>query len=307
MVKKREFRLPSSDGRSRLHVVLWEPSGPVQAVFQIVHGMTEYTMRYAPFAAFLGDHGIAVIGHDHLGHGKTVNNGEYGYFSDQDGHVCVIKDVHRVSRWMHQRYPEKSYYMMGHSMGSFFLRRYITLYDDLTGAVIMGTGDHPLPVLTMGKAAVGILGAIRGKKFRSVWMHQMVLGNYSKAFFPVRTRNDWLSKNQSSVTQFCKDPWCNFHFTCSAYWDFFNILLDLKLKRQIGRLSRDLPVLLVSGAQDPVGGFGKGVRRVYNRYKKMGMRDVQIMLYPNDRHEILNETDKEEVYQDILNWILYHL
>lgn len=307
MVRMREFYIASSDGKSRLHTVLWEPEARSRAVFQIVHGMTEYVMRYSSFARFLAENGIAVIGHDHLGHGLTVQNGEYGYFADEEGHVCLIKDVHRIYRWMHRRYPDHPYYILGHSMGSFFLRRYLTLYGcGLAGAVIMGTGDHSLPVLTVGKAVAGLLGAVRGKKFRSPWMHQMVLGNYSRAFFPARTRNDWLSKNQLSVAQFCQDPWCSFHFTCKAYWDFFNILLDLKLGRQSERIPRRLPLLIVSGAQDPVGGFGKGVRNVYRRYKESGMKDVQMILYPNDRHEILNETDRAMVYQDILNWILYH-
>ena len=137
-------------------------------------------------------------------------------------------------------------------------------------------------------------------------MHQLVLGNYNRSFMPSRTDNDWLSKNCESVDQYCSDPFCNFKFTASAYCDFFNIMLDLKLHRQEERIPRSLPLFILSGAQDPVGEFGRGVRRVFRRYKKIGMTDTEMILYPDDRHELLNETDKEAVWHDILSWITYH-
>lgn len=307
MARRREFRIPSSDGKSGLHVVLWEPEGEVKLLLLISHGMTEHIMRYDPFASFLTEHGAAVIGHDHLGHGKTVQDGRYGYFADEDGHICVIRDLHRTAGRIQALYPGKPLYMLGHSMGSFFLRRYITLYGrELAGAIIMGTGDQRLPIVIAGKLLAGGIGLIRGKEYQSRWMHQLALGSYNRAFAPARTDNDWLSRDHQSVDLYCSDPFCNFKFTCSAYCDFFNIMLDLKLRRQEAFLPRSLPLLLASGAQDPVGEFGRGVKRVFRRYQAIGMEDVELLLYPDDRHEILNELDRKEVWFDLLNWILSH-
>lgn len=204
-------------------------------------------------------------------------------------------------------YPELPFYMLGHSMGSYFLRRYITLFgEELAGAVIMGTGDQAFPLVIGGKLISKFIGMIRGKEYQSAWMHQLVLGNYNRSFGSARTKNDWLSKDQDSVDSYCYDPFCNFKFTCSAYCDFFNIMLDLKLRRQEEQIPRSLPLFLLSGADDPVGEFGRGVKRVLKRYQQIGMNDVLMILYPNDRHELLNETDKKEVWNDILNWITYH-
>lgn len=307
MITRREFRIPSSDGRSGLHAVLWAPEGEVRQLVLISHGMTEHILRYDPFARFLAENGIAVIGHDHLGHGKTVQDGRYGYFADEKGHVCVIKDLHRTAGRICTMYPGRPLYMLGHSMGSFFLRRYITLYgEELAGAIIMGTGDQAFPVVAAGKLIAGMIGAIRGKEYQSRWMHQLVLGNYNRSFMPARTENDWLSKDWESVDRYCSDPFCNFKFTASAYCDFFNIMMDLKLRRQEDRIPKSLPLYILSGAKDPVGEFGRGVKRVYRRYQRLGIRDTEMILYPDDRHEILNETDKEEVWHDILSWIKYH-
>ncbi|MFR2855586.1 alpha/beta fold hydrolase [Hungatella sp.] len=307
MIKRREFRVPSSDGKSGLHTVLWEPDGEVRQLLLISHGMTEHILRYDPFARFLAEQGIAVIGHDHLGHGGTVQNGRSGYFADKAGHVCVIRDLHRTASRICVMYPGRPLYMLGHSMGSFFLRRYLTLYgEELAGAIIMGTGDQAMPIVIAGKLIAASIGLIRGKEYQSKWMHQLVLGNYNRSFMPSRTDNDWLSKNCESVDQYCSDPFCNFKFTASAYCDFFNIMLDLKLHRQEERIPRSLPLFILSGAQDPVGEFGRGVRRVFRRYKKIGMTDTEMILYPDDRHELLNETDKEAVWHDILSWITYH-
>ena len=219
----------------------------------------------------------------------------------------MVEDLHQITRIIKKHYPGLPYFMLGHSMGSFFLRRYLTLYGSgLAGAILIGTGDQALPIVIAGKLIASTIGLIRGNDYQSKWMHQLVLGNYNRSFIPARTDNDWLSRNCESVDQYCSDPLCNFKFTASAYCDFFNIMLDLKLHRQEDRIPRSLPLFILSGAQDPVGEFGRGVRRVFRRYKKIGMTDAEMILYPDDRHEILNETDKENVWHDILSWITYH-
>lgn len=304
MVREREFWLPSSDGSSRLHTVLWEPDGEVERLLLISHGMTEHVMRYRPFARYLTGHGTAVIGHDHLGHGKTVQDGRYGYFADKKGAICVIRDMRRVARWLRKQYPGRPLFMLGHSMGSFFLRRYLTIYGQgLSGAIIMGSGDQPLLLVAAGRLLSQGIGLAFGKEHRSKLLHQLVLGRCNRGFLPSRTESDWLSKCSASVDSFRSDPLCQFRFTCSAYSDFFSILMDLKLHRQEAAIPKTLPLLLVSGEDDPVGDLGKGVKRILRRYRQVGMTDVNMILYPGDRHEILNETDKEKVWSDILQWL----
>ena len=307
MVRRKKFKVPSSDGRTMLHGALWEPEGKVRGVVLLSHGMTEHIMRYGEFACFLAEHGFAVGGHDHLGHGGSVRDGRYGYFAEKDGCIFVIKDLHRTALLLKKRYPGQPFYMLGHSMGSYFLRRYLTLYGgELDGAIIMGTGDQSLPLAAAGKLITSAVGFIKGREYQSALLHRLVLGSYNRAFAPARTSNDWLSRNEENVDRYCFDPYCNFRFTCSAYQDFFNIMLDLKLRRQEEGIPRELPLFILSGALDPVGEFGKGVRRVSKRYKKLGLRDVVTILYPDDRHELLNEMDRDMVYKDILNWLLYH-
>lgn len=304
MIKEREFWLSSSDGSSKLHTVLWEPGAEVESLLLISHGMTEHIMRYRFFARYLAEKGIAVAGHDHLGHGKTVQDGRFGYFADQKGGICLIRDMRRVVRWLRRQYPGRPVFMLGHSMGSFFLRRYLTIYgQELSGAVIMGTGDQPLLLAALGKLLSCGMGLIRGREYRSRLLHRLVLGQRNHAFLPARTESDWLSKNAASIDDYRSDPLCRFQFTCGAYSDFFGILADLKLHRQEAAVPRTLPLLLVSGGDDPVGDFGKGVERVFRHYLRIGMTDVKRILYPGDRHEILHETDKEKVWNDILLWL----
>lgn len=303
-VIKKEYRLPSSDGRSVLHVTVWEPKREIRGILQISHGMIEHIGRYDGFARALAAEGILVAGHDHLGHGKSSRQEDYGFFADQNGDVCVIRDMRRVSRALKKRYPARPYFFLGHSMGSFFLRKYLMVYGrDGDGAVIMGTGDEPLPVLLAGMTAVSLTGRIRGWRYRSSLLHNLVLGSFDRKFKEDREPKRWISGDRKKVQEYQKDPMCQFIFTCSAYRDLFKIMLDLKSCFWLSRMPENLPVLLLSGDQDPVGNQGRGVKRVYKKMKKRGVLDVTVRLYPGCRHELLNETNRRQVYQDILAWI----
>ncbi|MEG2350665.1 MAG: alpha/beta fold hydrolase, partial [Hungatella sp.] len=266
---KEEFCILSSDGASKLHCVRWMPEGETYATLQITHGMMEHILRYDAFAAYLAERGVAVIGHDHLGHGTTSESENLGFFAEHQGEVLMIKDIHRVTKRIARQYPHIPHLIMGHSMGSFFLRRYLTLYgDQVDGAILMGTGNQPLLVLAAGKLLAGFIGFIRGSRYRSRLMQELVLGTYNRAFRPNRTTNDWLSGDPEMVDRFLEDPYCGVPFSCAAYYDFFNLLLDLKLQRQFDRIPKALPLLLTSGEEDPVGGFGKGVIKVYEQFQK---------------------------------------
>ncbi len=301
---KEEFYLKSTDGHTNIHGYWWRPDGETHAVLQITHGMMEHIDRYDRFASWLAKQGVAVVGHDHLGHGKTGTVTDLSFFGEKKGNVYLVQDLFRVTKVMKLEYPDVPHILMGHSMGSFIARRYLTVHGrQLDGAIFMGTGGQPLVLAVLGKAAAMVTGVLRGKRYQSHLLKKLVLGSYNRAFRPNRTTCDWLSRDEAEVDAFLQDPYCDVSFTCQAYVDFFNILIDLGLKRQFKSIPKSVPLLLISGAKDPVGDFGKGVERVYRQFEELGMEDVAIKLYPDARHEILNEINREEVFKDILNWM----
>lgn len=308
MVKREEFYLPSSDGSSKIHGVSWKPEGEIRGTLQIIHGMTEYILRYDEFAVYLAKRGIAVVGHDHLGHGQSSKEENLGFFAEKKGGACLLKDIHRVSEIIEKRYEKIPHVMMGHSMGSFLLRRYLTLYEEpLAGAIMMGTGNQALPLILAGRGVAALTSKIKGPYYRSELLHQMVQGSYNKAFRPNRTAVDWLSRDEAVTDRYMADSLCTFRFTCGAYLDFFGILKDLKLKRQFEKIPKELPLLLIAGEKDPVGDSGKGVKAVYKQFQKLGIKDITLKLYPEARHEVLNETNRAEVYEYLYDWICERL
>ena len=294
---KQEFYLPSLDGEHRLHCIRWVPEGQPRAVLQLVHGMAEHIGRYDEFGRFLASQGIEVVGHSHLGHGLTAKNeGELGWFGGPDGNLLLIGDIHQL-REKNQR-PGIPYFILGHSMGSFLTRQYLTLHGEgLSGAVIMGTADMPGPVVKAARAVSRILAAVKGWQHRSALVSMMVTDGFAKKYGP-----GWLSRNPENVKAYAEDPFCGFRFTLNGFYSFFRCIQRANDQESAGQLPKSFPLLFTAGAKDPVGSNGKGVKAVYRRYLHHGA-NASIKLYPGDRHEILNELDRETVYADIYNWI----
>lgn len=301
---KQEFTFPSTDGRTKIHVIEWIPEQKVKAVLQICHGMVEYIDRYHEFASYLADKGIYVTGHDHLGHGQSVCSAdEYGYFPQPDGNRKVIGDIHKLRKMTREKYPNVPYFMLGHSMGSFLLRQYLTMKSEgLAGAVIMGTGHQPLLILQAGQLVCKVTAAVKGWKYRSQFVNALSFGSFNKKFEPAETSKDWVTSYKPIRDIYVKDPLTSFTFTVGGYYQMFEGMKVLDRKESVDKIRKDIPVFFVSGQDDPVGEFGKGVRRIYEKYKNAGIKDVSIKLYQNDRHEILNETDRAEVYEDLYEW-----
>lgn len=302
---KSEFFYPSRDGVTSIHAIEWIPTQKPRAILQISHGMVEYIARYDEFAEYLCERGIYVVGQDHLGHGQSVVNEEsHGYFHEKNGNEFVIGDIHELRRRTRERYPEIPYFMLGHSMGSFLTRQYIQTYGNgLAGVIIMGTGYQPAAILHGGRAVCRILSVLKGDHHRSHLVNNMAFGGYNKRFNPARTEVDWLTKDEAIVDKYREDPWCTFLFTVNAYYNMFGGMLELTKKENLKRIPRKLPVFFVSGKDDPVGNFGKGVEKVCREYREVGIKDVSIKLYEDDRHEILNELDRQQVYEDIEKWM----
>ena len=302
---KKEHYFQSSDEKTSLHAIVWEPEGSVKAVLQITHGMVEFIDRYDRFARMLNEHGFCVCGFDLLGHGLSVTSEEeLGFFRHPDGNRAVIEDIRHLQCIMKRRYPDVPYFMLGHSMGSFFTREYIEFFgDSLNGAIIMGTGSQPAAVVAAGKAMCRAQAAVHGWHYRSAAIDAMAFGSYNKDFEPARTHVDWLTKDEAIVDAYIANPLNTFRFTVNGYYTMFTAIGMAQDPDKIAMIPKDLPILLVSGDRDPVGGMGKGVQQAYDAYKEAGIVNVQMHLFENDRHEILNETDYGKVDEYILSWL----
>ncbi len=302
---KTHFKYPSQDKQTQIHAIAWEPDGKPAAVLQICHGMVEYIDRYDPFATFLLQHGYYVVGNDHLGHGESVTSDEkHGYFADPNGNECVIGDIHTLRKMTTEKLPGIPYFILGHSMGSFLVRQYIESYGaGLAGVIISGTGWQGNAALALGKRLCRSSANRHGWDYRSGRIDNMAFGSYNKQFEPARTSADWLTKDEAVVDAYLSHPWCTFKFTVNGYYNLFTSIQAAQDPKRIAQIPKDLPMFLVSGACDPVGENGKGVTEAYESYKNAGIKDVSMKLYENDRHEILNETDRDVVWADLLAWL----
>lgn len=299
---KNEFTFPSTDGLTNIHAIEWKPEKEIIAVVQIVHGMIEFIERYDRFANFLNEQGIYVIGNDHLGHGKSVSHPDkLGYFAE-NGNECLIKDLHTLQVMTQARFPDVPYIFLGHSMGSFLTRQYIEIYgESLSGAIIMGTGNQPNSVLKAAQSVCKTIAKAKGWSHKSKFVSNLALGNVNKKFEPARTKNDWLTKDEKIVDQYNEHPWNNFEFSVNGFYCMFKGIEYAN--NHIEDIPKDLPILFVSGKDDPVGNFGMGVKEVYDAFKKAGIENIQLRLYEHDRHEILNETNYKQVQNDIYAWL----
>ncbi len=296
------FRIPSKRGDVDLNCYRWMPSTEPIASLQIVHGMTEYILRYSEFAEHLTSQGIAVYGHDHLGHGGTSE--EKGYFADKDGYQLLVDDMACVTSRVEEELPGIPHLVMGHSMGSFVTRIYLTQYGDRTsGAIIMGTGNPSGATMALALMISKLICSIKGTHGTSKMLNNLVFGGYDKKFTEPDLPNKWLCTNPETLNAYEADPLCGFDFTNSGYRDLFTMIRRNGKEVDFERIPKDLPILLISGKEDPVGDFGKGVEKAKAGLENHGLKP-EMILYPDMRHEILNEFDKDRVYDDISDWIV---
>lgn len=303
-MSKQDIYFDSKDGKSKIHAARWVPEGKPVAVLQIVHGMAEYIERYEDFAKFLNSKGFVVTGDDHLGHGKSITNGRCGFFCKKDPATVVVDDVYSLTKLTKEEYPGIPYYILGHSMGSFILRNYLFRYgENVDKAIVMGTGMQP-KVLVIGLKVMAAFGCLFGGSEKpNKFIDNASFGTYNKRIPDNRTTVDWLTKDEKIVDAYVADPLCGFTFPSNGFKTLASLLWRLNKKSNIDKMPKSLPIMITSGAEDPVGEYGKGPKLVYDSYKAIGMQDVSIKLYDNDRHEILNETDHEVVYNDLYEWL----
>ena len=306
MTNLSEFTFLSSDGKTQLHGMLWEPEGvAVRAVLQICHGVAEHIARYDGFARALNEQGIAVAGHDHLGHGKSLPEGGMPvYFGQGSTWNTVVDDIYILHQRLKQRYPDAPLCIMGHSMGSFLTRTYLIRYPGtVKAAVLMGTGWQSAATLAGGLALAGTL-ARRGAASPNAAVTALAFGAYNKTFKPNRTEYDWLSADEENVDEYIADPLCGHDATVGLFREMLWGIRFNQRPTNLRKMDKTTPVLLISGEDDPVGGMGAGVRQTYQAFRHAGVTDCTLRLYHGLRHELLNEkAHRGAVYQDIWNWM----
>ena len=313
MVKKHDLTYDSRDGISKIYAAKWVPEsfpdGSPVAVLQIVHGMAEYIDRYDDFARYMAEHGLVVTGNDHLGHGKSLTaDHPKGYFCENDAATVVVRDVHRLKKKVQEEYPGVPYLILGHSMGSFIVRDYLTRYGTgVQGAIIQGTGYQPAALAKAGMAVASMQRLLTGDKHPSMLLNGIAFGGFLKNIHPLRTKMDWLSYNAKNVDDYIADPLLGFTFTVNGFRTLFELILRSGDVERMELIPKNLPIILSAGEEDPVGDNSAAVKKLYGIYRDtLHMTDVTLKLYPHMRHEILMEDEKEKVYEEYLRWIGEH-
>ena len=300
---RKEFKFPSSSGLCDIFAQSFIPdNGNVKAVIQISHGMTEHSDRYIPFAEKLCEAGYAVFTNDHLGHGRSVKDDSMlGFFGSEKGYMNIVNDCKKLTEIAKAEYPDVPYFFFGHSMGSFIARCYTKYYGDgIDAAVYCGTSG-PNPGAGIGISIANLLIKAKGEMHRSKFINSVAFGTYNKKTAK-KTEFDWLTKDENIVQEYIADKYCGFLFTAAGFKDLFSVLSEVNANDWYNSFNKNLPVLLIAGEDDPVGAYGKGVTAVHDKLLETGHTDVTLKLYPNDRHEILNETDRNDVMDYLVSW-----
>lgn len=298
------FDLSMSDG-IKIHVHRWMPEANPACVLLVSHGMGEHGGRYARFAEKMNEAGIAVYAPDQRGHGRTAGSrGRLGHIADHDGWERLVTDLDELSAAIRGFHPDKPLFLLGHSMGSLLARRYIQRYNSpLNGVILIATGGDPGLAGRLGLWIARSQIRLRGLRKPSPLLKRLLFGGFNRRFRPRRTGFEWLNRDEREVDRYLQDPWVAASYSAAFFRDLIGGTLALHHPRNWMATPRDLPMLFLSGERDPLGKFGKDTIRVCDRYKTMGCRDVTIKLYPDARHELLHERNREEVFADIAEWI----
>lgn len=292
-----------SKGKGQIHYCRWTPSGQIRGIVQIVHGIAEHVLRYDDFAEFLNTMGILVVAEDHMGHGLSMDTGTQGYFDG--GWFTAVEDTHELSSLIRREYPDVPFVIFGHSMGSFMTRTYLTLNpnDDISGAVICGTGWMSETVLQSGLAACKLICAVKGERKPSAFLDGLAFGTYNKRVEHPRTAYDWLNRDDRKVDAYIADPKCGFTASAGLLRDMMTGMIYNQKLKNLRKMNLNLPVFFIAGGDDPVGGYGTGVHAAADAFRKAGVKSVREKIYPLMRHEILNEINHEDVYADVASWL----
>lgn len=302
MVQKEFFYESVVDGIP-IHAVEWTPDTPPKAVVQIAHGIAEHILRYEPLAEYLTDNGFAVTGNDHLGHGFSGPETRLS-FGPKGTWEQVTEDMETLRRLEQRKFPGVPVFLLGHSMGSFLARTHLIQFPGAVNSYILTGTGQPLAILLAAGLLLTAEECFRlGIDAPSRLLNSLAFGVYNSRFAPNRTTHDWLSVNEENVDRFLSSPLCGGIPTVGLIRELLRGLWFIGKRRNLKQVDVSTPILFLSGENDPVGDMGKGVRRVCTMFSRAGVRDLSLRLYEGDRHEILNETNREQVYSDLLQWM----
>ncbi|MDO4182427.1 MAG: alpha/beta fold hydrolase [Coriobacteriia bacterium] len=305
-VEKTSFELNSADGASVVRGFVWKPQEPAElkGVVQLIHGMAEYIDRYDDFARFLAADGYVVCGHDHLGHGLSQPDQALRGHMPADGKETLLANAQNVQEKVAGDYPTLPVFVFGHSMGSFVARALLRRHGkNLAGVVVCGTGFVPVGTSKAGNALARTISRVQGDQTHSNLLHSLADGAYSKGVADARTPFDWLNTDPEKVDAYINDPDCGYMFTAGGYAVLTDLTAEVCDADLMALIPRYVPLLYVAGDQDPVGDYGKGVAAAAQLALAGGAKDVQVKIYSGMRHEILQEPNRMQVYQDVLSWI----
>ena len=293
---------PSANGKRDIACYVYVPDGEVRGIVQIAHGMCDYVENYARLAEYLCAHGLVVCGNDHLGHGSSAEDKrDLGYFGAGSYHT-LLRDMRRMNKLVRTTYRDVPLTLLGHSMGSFLARAYVNAYPEtVDGAVFEGTAGTENPARA-GQMLAAAIGKSRGDHYRSKLLYNLAFRGYN-AHYPDEGEFAWLSRDRSAGERFASDAQRNFIFTANGYYGLFGVLAAVSRPQWAENYPEELPTLITAGAEDPVGAYGKGPTEVFNMLRTAGAENVTLKLYPEARHELHNEINKEEFFADILAWI----
>ena len=301
---REDLYYDSRDEITKIHAVRWIPDGKPKAILQIVHGMQEYAARYEAFATYMAEQGYLVIANDHLGHGLSATKETYGYFCHHDAATVLVRDVHRLKKNTQQEYPNIPIFIMGHSMGSFILRNYLFMYGSgIQGAIILGTGLMPGTITRFGRLFCNVWKLFGRDHKPSAFINKCGFGHYCDRIESPRTSMDWLTVSERNVDAYLADELCGIPFTVNGYHTLFTLVGRAQNRKAIRNMRKDLPILIFSGGQDPVGHYGADPRRLYEMFRAQGMDRTELCIFPEARHEVLNEDDPAPAYKKVYDWV----
>ena len=292
----------STDGIHTLCGKIFVPDGEIKGILHLVHGMTEYIDRYDPIFTYLCERGYVCCGYDNLGHGRTArDDSELGFIAEKDGWRYLVGDVDAFGDSVRKMFPDKDYFLMGHSMGSFIVRLAAEEKPEkIKKLIVCGTGG-PMLAAYFGLLLIKIIRKIKGDRYVSRLIDKVAFGAYNNRF-DGPTKYEWLTKDREIINRYINDKYCTFKFTVSAVHDLITLTIRCNRGAWFKDIQKRLPILLIAGECDPVGNFGKGVKKVFEKLKKSGC-NVKMKLYADCRHEILNDTCKAQVSQDVFDFL----
>ncbi len=296
--------LTAPDGH-RILMTRWQPSGGAApaAVVQILHGLGEHLGRYERFAEACCKAGLAVIGHNHRGHGPHTAADDLGHFADRDGWNKVVDDAIEVQRFAGRAWVDKPVVLLGHSMGSYIAQSVVAREPDRLAALVLSASTlSPRLQLWSARLLARLAICHHGGRHRSAFLNRLGLGSFNKRFTPNRTDFDWLSRDDAEVDRYIADPLCGFKLSNRFWYDLLGGLLEISSPETLRRIPTNLPILITGGEVDPVGGK-RGMRQLMQAYERTGHQRLTLKMYAGGRHEMLNETNREEFTQDVLGWL----